>query len=148
MGIKFYCPNGHKMHVKNFLAGKRGLCPKCGVRVEIPMASVSGPSPEMHPVEEQLAEGGGLMAESEGTKLQSTRTLPPKAAPVFGLATDEAAGDSLLAETVGEEVAPVSLAVARAEIAEDDGSSAGMLELGGQKPDAPSAPVQIPPGRD
>src|SRR6185295_1153281 len=61
---------------------------------------------------------------------------------------DEAAADSLLAETVGEEVAPVSLAVARAEIAEDDGSSAGMLELGVEMPAAASDPLQIPPGDD
>src|SRR5437868_569833 len=39
MGIKFYCPNGHKVNVKSFLAGKKGLCPKCGVRVDIPMES-------------------------------------------------------------------------------------------------------------
>jgi len=39
MGIKFHCPNGHKMHVKSFLAGKKGICPKCGVRVEIPPVS-------------------------------------------------------------------------------------------------------------
>jgi GYF domain 2 len=41
MGIKFYCPNGHKVNVKSFLAGKKGLCPKCGVRVDIPLQSVS-----------------------------------------------------------------------------------------------------------
>src|SRR5262249_26096765 len=40
MGIKFYCPNGHKVHVKSFLAGKKGLCPKCGVRLEVPLESV------------------------------------------------------------------------------------------------------------
>ncbi len=40
MGIKFYCPNGHKVNVKSFLAGKKGLCPKCGVRVDIPLQSV------------------------------------------------------------------------------------------------------------
>jgi len=39
MGIKFHCPNGHKMHVKSFLAGKKGICPKCGVRIEIPLVS-------------------------------------------------------------------------------------------------------------
>jgi hypothetical protein len=39
MGIKFRCPNGHKMHVKSFLAGKKGICPKCGVRIEIPLVS-------------------------------------------------------------------------------------------------------------
>ena len=39
MGIKFYCSNGHKIHVKVFLAGKRGICPKCGEKVEIPSES-------------------------------------------------------------------------------------------------------------
>ena len=36
MGIKFDCPNGHSLHVKSFLAGKRGVCPKCGVKLVIP----------------------------------------------------------------------------------------------------------------
>ncbi|MBN1853388.1 MAG: DUF4339 domain-containing protein [Pirellulales bacterium] len=39
MGIKFRCPNGHKLNVKAFLAGKRGICPKCGVRFVIPRTS-------------------------------------------------------------------------------------------------------------
>lgn len=39
MGIRFHCPNGHKLHVKAFLAGKRGICPECGVSVEIPNQS-------------------------------------------------------------------------------------------------------------
>ena len=41
MGIRFYCPNGHKLNVKSFLAGKRGICPHCGVRFEIPQQSVA-----------------------------------------------------------------------------------------------------------
>lgn len=36
MGIKFHCPNGHKLNVKSFLAGKRGICPHCGIGVDIP----------------------------------------------------------------------------------------------------------------
>lgn len=40
MGIRFYCPNGHKLNVKTFLAGKRGICPHCGERFEIPAESV------------------------------------------------------------------------------------------------------------
>ena len=36
MGIRFHCPNGHKLNVKSFLAGKRGICPHCGVKVDIP----------------------------------------------------------------------------------------------------------------
>jgi hypothetical protein len=39
MGIKFHCPNGHKLNVKAFLAGKRGVCPKCGARMRIPTNS-------------------------------------------------------------------------------------------------------------
>ena len=38
MGIRFTCPNGHKLHVKTFLAGKRGVCPQCGVKILIPSA--------------------------------------------------------------------------------------------------------------
>ncbi|MHB1033197.1 MAG: DUF4339 domain-containing protein [Pirellulales bacterium] len=39
MGIKFFCPNGHKLNVKSFLAGKRGICPRCGIGVDIPTQS-------------------------------------------------------------------------------------------------------------
>jgi hypothetical protein len=42
MGIKFRCPNGHKLNVKSFLAGKKGVCPKCGTRMRIPSASTEG----------------------------------------------------------------------------------------------------------
>jgi hypothetical protein len=40
MGIRFKCPNGHKIHVKSFLAGKKGVCPDCGARVRIPLGSL------------------------------------------------------------------------------------------------------------
>ena len=36
MGIRFSCPNGHKLHVKAFLAGKRAICPQCGAKVIVP----------------------------------------------------------------------------------------------------------------
>jgi len=39
MGIRFYCPNGHKLNVKEFQSGKRGICPFCGSRIEIPTES-------------------------------------------------------------------------------------------------------------
>jgi len=35
MGIRFTCPNGHKLHVKTFLAGRRGVCPQCGAKILI-----------------------------------------------------------------------------------------------------------------
>ncbi len=42
MGIKFLCPNGHKLNVKTFLAGKRAICPKCGARLIVPAATAGG----------------------------------------------------------------------------------------------------------
>ncbi len=39
MGIRFRCPKGHKIHVKAYLAGKRGICPECGLKVPIPPQS-------------------------------------------------------------------------------------------------------------
>lgn len=40
MGIRFLCSTcGHKLNVKSFLAGKRGVCPQCGVGLDIPMES-------------------------------------------------------------------------------------------------------------
>jgi hypothetical protein len=41
MGIKFLCPNGHKLHVKSFLSGKKAICPKCGARVTVPAENQS-----------------------------------------------------------------------------------------------------------
>jgi hypothetical protein len=42
MGIVSYCPNGHRVKVKDFQAGRRVLCPTCGDRFRIPEAS-TGP---------------------------------------------------------------------------------------------------------
>jgi hypothetical protein len=42
MGIKFLCHAcNRKLNVKNFLAGKRGVCPHCGIGVDIPLESQS-----------------------------------------------------------------------------------------------------------
>jgi len=39
MGIRFFCPNGHRLNVKSYLAGKKGICPQCGVKLRIPVTS-------------------------------------------------------------------------------------------------------------
>lgn len=44
MGIRFLCPQGHKLNVKSFLAGKTGFCPHCKARVEIPLTSTRSSS--------------------------------------------------------------------------------------------------------
>src|SRR3982750_4891642 len=39
MGVRFQCPNGHRLHVKADLAGQRGRCPECGARFIVPSFS-------------------------------------------------------------------------------------------------------------
>ena len=47
MGIKFRCHSCQKkLHVKAFLAGKRGVCPHCGGKVEIPHESQNTSQPD------------------------------------------------------------------------------------------------------
>lgn len=48
MGIVSYCPNHHRVKVKDDLAGKKGICPTCGVRFRIPLESQPEP-PEARP---------------------------------------------------------------------------------------------------
>lgn len=36
MGIAAVCPNGHRIKVKDSLAGRKGICPKCGASFRIP----------------------------------------------------------------------------------------------------------------
>ncbi len=62
MGIRFLCPNGHKLHVKSFLAGKRAICPKCGARVTVPD---EGPSSSSSAADELVALAGEELPEDE-----------------------------------------------------------------------------------
>ncbi|MFM7244345.1 MAG: hypothetical protein ACKO40_09260 [Planctomycetaceae bacterium] len=43
MGIIAFCPAGHRMKVKDYLAGRKGICPTCGARFRIPLASTVPP---------------------------------------------------------------------------------------------------------
>lgn len=38
MGIVAYCPHGHRVKVKDELAGRKGICPECQTRFRIPRA--------------------------------------------------------------------------------------------------------------
>jgi hypothetical protein len=60
MGIRFYCPNGHKLNVKEQLAGKRGICPQCGVKLLIPRKSTRLSS------REERSQQAGMSANSGG----------------------------------------------------------------------------------
>jgi hypothetical protein len=56
MGIRFNCPNGHKMNVKDFQAGRTGICPVCGVKMRIPHESTRPSSRQ----EQSSPQGGGI----------------------------------------------------------------------------------------
>jgi hypothetical protein len=79
MGIKFHCPNGHKMHVKSFLAGKKGICPKCGVRIEIPLVS-DADAPPPSALEPDSPQTGEIETVEPIQLIQN----PPRG-PAFGL---------------------------------------------------------------
>jgi hypothetical protein len=44
MGIRFNCPNGHKLNVKSELAGKKAICPDCGAKLVVPAAGAASES--------------------------------------------------------------------------------------------------------
>lgn len=75
MGIRFFCPQGHRLHVKSFLAGKRGVCPDCGAAVDIPMESDARAVGS----KKKSAKGGG--DEEEGAKATAVLERPEAERP-------------------------------------------------------------------
>jgi hypothetical protein len=66
MGIRFYCPNKHKLNVKDFQAGRTGICPFCGVKVHIPLASTRPRSKNKdHPDEGEAVAMDATLANAE-----------------------------------------------------------------------------------
>lgn len=74
MGIRFRCPQGHQLNVKTELAGKRGVCPQCGAKVEIPQSPAQQPSPS----------GGGSEVARAGGETQSKTPSSPSPSPADG----------------------------------------------------------------
>jgi hypothetical protein len=91
MGIRFYCPNGHKLNVKSFQAGKKGICPYCGAKFNIPIASTRKSSKEEraalralaaasslpHPVSQNFSTGS-----LENLSISQSAKFPPSASPI------------------------------------------------------------------
>ena len=74
MGIRFRCPNGHKLHVKSFQAGKRGRCPQCGVKLLIPLESDPALVQEPKPSQASNADEAEVASE---LSLPTDAPLPP-----------------------------------------------------------------------
>jgi hypothetical protein len=107
MGIKFHCPNGHKLNVKSFLAGKKGVCPKCGTKVRIP--TVSEPGLVDSDLEETDAASHPSKSNGSGAAA-ATLVAPAPAAPAVSTApaaTATAAEPSAGADPIDEAPAAI-----------------------------------------
>lgn len=67
MGIVAHCPMGHRMKVKDHLAGKKGVCPTCGATFRIPR-----PEPAAAPLANGLPVAAVVSLDHE-----LAATLPP-----------------------------------------------------------------------
>lgn len=101
MGIRFTCPNGHKLHVKEFLAGKRGICPSCGAKFVIPHAQPAAAKTASVPRPTSVSPPQSREAEPSGSPSIVIEVEPPAPAETH---TDLAAG---LAPQVPPEAPPV-----------------------------------------
>ena len=63
MGIRFYCPNGHKLNVKEFQAGRKGICPYCAAKFVVPLESTRKSSKELQKEQAASAAAGGALPE-------------------------------------------------------------------------------------
>lgn len=79
MGIKFQCPNGHRLHVKSELAGKRGICPECSTKVLIPSPNPGEPATAL-PAEQSSASPAVDQAPSQTST--SEQEVPATPAPL------------------------------------------------------------------
>ena len=86
MGIRFSCPNGHLLNVKEHLAGKRGICPSCGAKFVIP-AAVESAEASAVPAGAGVSTIAGATSQSE----QPSVAIPVEDAPAAPQASSPAA---------------------------------------------------------
>ena len=105
MGIRFECPNGHRLHVKAFLAGRRGICPDCGARFEIPQENVAR-------VAESPVASSATAATATGNQDPPERRANQAVAPRVNW--DEAQeGNWFVCTATGDQYGPATTAVLR-----------------------------------
>src|SRR5215210_2124144 len=100
MGIRFNCPSGHKLNVKEFLAGKRGVCPQCGAKFIIPRPTERTGSEAPQPVGVGLSQSVEI-ATSSTPSHQVTSASPSIIIPVTEM---ELATPAIEAESAGRPV--------------------------------------------
>jgi len=88
MGIKFYCPQGHKINAKPVdpatgkpIFGKKAICPKCGAKVVVPATSDAGLEAD-DAEETDLATAAAVKGNGASAASASAVTESPAAAKV------------------------------------------------------------------
>ena len=158
MGIRFFCPNGHKLNVKEFQAGRRGICPFCGVRTLIPTQSTRPASKSANRKKAPLTESHAADDDSESAQASdSSPDILPGDPP--RLPGDPSSGTMLGPSTPpgnppggGPVVAPPSLsaegqtsAVASREPPMAPVAAAGNIGPAAARPAAPAPSPVLPP---
>ncbi len=149
MGIRFLCPNGHKLNVKTFQAGRRGICPFCGARFQIPLESTLGqPSPA-----ENVSRGAGertVAPKSEGTEFERELELqvqqPQDAVPDGAASEIAAVGSGRAGEPVESASPPAKPESGIHPVVTGPASTKGSVDRrAGQQQPAPATPLQTAP---
>jgi len=130
MGIRFYCPNGHKLNVKEFQAGRRGICPYCGAKIEIPTHSTRKSSKELRAQRETAARPAAAAPETPEPVPLAEPPGPVLAVPPAGGGEADEAADHLPLEDAA--------AIVSAPIAQTPASAASVSP-------PPAAPAQADP---
>jgi len=111
MGIRFFCPNGHKLNVKAFLAGERGICPQCDAKFLVPAASGG----QVESIEEVATEEVAAVRSGDALHRGSDEPPPLPPPPSLPPATEEVWYVRMAA---GEQFGPAGAQVMRGWIAE------------------------------
>lgn len=86
MGIVAFCPNGHRINVKDSFAGRKGLCPTCGAKFRISAAGAGAtPADDGLPVARLLDVAADVVATLP--RVLPFETTATTAAPVAAEAT-------------------------------------------------------------
>jgi len=157
MGIRFFCPKGHKLNVKDFQAGRKGICPYCGARIQIPTESTRPPSKKGR---HRNAPTGDAAIDPPGGEAEDGPTGPvppvgattPSVAPEVGPPVPEAAvvgttGGTMVGDSAQGPLGGSPIGQPAARPASQSSPAAGApARLPAPTAFAPAAPVVAAPG--
>ena len=145
MGIRFFCPNGHKLNVKEFQAGRRGICPFCGASVQIPTESTRPSSRTSKERAVRISTKGAPNPPQIGTKPspQQVSSAGPEPNPQAPQPQDQAPESQAQAPQPASQSGPPPLEIGQNARPSESASAAPVPNEPAQQP--PTATVQAQP---